>query len=157
MLKFRQARESDVQIYFDWANDETVRQNSINPAKIGFDEHVKWFMVKLHDPQTIMLVFVSENQEIGQIRIEIDHVKCEAIINYSIDKRYRGKGFGTKILTESQSYYKGIQSKYPLVGFVKPGNVASVFAFRKAGFEEHDQLFFINKEEYLKFSKFHKL
>lgn len=151
MLSFRKATEEDILLYFEWANNTNVRENSINKSKINFDEHVKWFKSKLGTPNTIMLVFLETNMEIGQLRIEIE--ENEAIINYSVDKKFRGRGFGTQMLTESYKYFRNLQLDLPLIGLVKPENTASVAALRKAGFLQHDHPTIINNEEYIKFIK----
>ena len=99
-----------------------------------------------------MLVFVDDYKEIGQLRIEVDEENKEAIINYSIDKNYRGRGFGTGILSKSNQYYSDLGIQYPLVGFVKLDNVASVSAFNRAGFKKLEGEYIINSEPYFKFS-----
>ncbi len=152
MLTFRRATEADMLLYFEWANDDTVRENSINKLKIIFEDHVKWFTGRLKNPATIMLVFEDVDRAIGQLRIEIDEETREAVINYSIDKNYRGKGFGSVILSESNKYYAGLGIQYPLIGFVKLNNAASISAFNKAGFLKHEGEYLINNEAYLKFS-----
>ncbi|MEO7264722.1 MAG: GNAT family N-acetyltransferase, partial [Ferruginibacter sp.] len=146
------ATEADMLLYFEWANDETVRENSINKSQIIFEDHVKWFTGRLKNSASILLVFENTGKAIGQLRIEIDEKNRESVINYSIDKNYRGKGFGTVILSESHKYYTGLDIPYPLIGFVKLNNTASISAFNKAGFLKLDGEFLINNEAYLKFS-----
>ena len=62
-------------------------------------------------------------------------------ISYLIDKKYRGKGIGTKLL----SYIKKIFFNRILVGYVKYDNIASIKAFEKSRYIK------INKENYIKF------
>ncbi len=152
MLTFRKATKEDTALYFEWANDLTVRENSINKSQIIFEDHVTWFSGRLNNPASILLVFENDSTAIGQLRIEIDDLLGEAFINYSIDKSYRGKGLGSVILSEGRKYYSAHGIPYPLVGFVKPGNAASIAAFHKAGFIELQGEFTINKETYLKFT-----
>ena len=153
MLTYRKATEADMMLYFDWANDETVRKNSINTSKINFDDHVKWFTTKLASADSIFLIFLNEEKELGQLRLETDHQNRELVINFSIDSNFRGKGFGTEILFETYRFYTGLEINYPLIGFVKQDNGASAAAFLKAGFTKLEGLFKINNEEYLKFRK----
>jgi predicted acetyltransferase len=153
MLSIRRAKPSDELLYFDWANDETVRQNSISKSKINLKDHVKWFHTKLSNQDTVMLIFSEGKVEIGQLRIEVDHGNREAVINYSIDKNSRGKGFGTLILSLSYEYYSRLKINYPMIGFVKPGNAASVSAFTRAGFLKDRNVFTINDEAYIKFTR----
>lgn len=151
MLSFRKATEADILRYFEWANDVTVRQNSINKSKIEFEDHVQWFTNKIANPNSIMLVFLEADIEIGQLRIEIDNQNKEAIINYTIDKKFRGRGLGTQMLSESYKYFMKLQLDIPLIGLVKPENKSSVAALQRAGFMQHNQPIIINNEHYLKF------
>ena len=153
MLTYRKATAEDTMLYFEWANDETVRLNSINRSNIELADHIAWFNRKVAAPDTIMLLFLENDKAIGQLRIEIEHESNEAVINYSIAKESRGKGFGTTMLAQTWEYFSRLGIKYPLVGFVKPGNIASISAFVKAGYEKLDGLFTINNEPYFKFSK----
>ena len=45
-LKMRLAKEEDVDLYFRWANDTSVRQNSFNPKRIVFENQSEWFKGK---------------------------------------------------------------------------------------------------------------
>ena len=153
MLTYRKATEADMLQYFEWANDETVRKNSINNSKINFDDHVKWFAAKLASADTFFLVFLSGENKIGQLRLETDHQSREMVINFSIDRNFRGKGFGTEILSETFRFYSGLNINYPLIGFVKQDNGASVAGFLKAGFTRQQELFKIQNGEYIKFCK----
>lgn len=153
MLTFRKAEKADVLLYFEWANDETVRKNAINSSRIILEDHVKWFNNKLADPDTIMLVFLDQGKEIGQLRIETEQSCNEAIIDYSVDKNARGKGFGTIILSEGYQYFSGLGKQVSLVGFVKADNIASASAFIKAGYEKQEELTVIKDQVYFKFKK----
>jgi len=153
MPKFRRATEADILLYFEWANDKTVRQYSINKSKIVFEDHVRWFKNKLADPDSIMLVFVKDNTEIGQLRIGLNNEANEAVINYSIDKDSRGRGFGTIILSEGWQYFSRLGKQMPLTGLVKVNNIPSVSAFIKAGFVKKDVVVVIQDERYFKFSR----
>lgn len=152
MLTFRNATDGDIMLYFDWANEEVVRQNSINKVEIIYSEHEEWFTRKMADPDTIMLVFSELKTVVGQLRIEIERENNEGIIDYSIDKHFRGRGFGTMILSESFSYFSGLYKQYALSGFVNMKNIPSIIAFKKAGYMQKNRLV-INEEEYIKFSK----
>ncbi len=153
MLTFRRAKEADMLLYFEWANDETVRKNAINKSKIIFEDHIKWFNGKLANPGTIMLVFSKGDIEIGQLRIEIDVTTNEAVIDYSLDKNSWGKGFGTQLLLQGYEYFSKLGKQLPLTGLVKVNNMASISAFIKAGYAKKEGMIIIKGEEYFKFSK----
>ena len=41
MLSFRKATLADTKLYFDWANDSDVREQSYNSTAIDFENHKK--------------------------------------------------------------------------------------------------------------------
>jgi L-amino acid N-acyltransferase YncA len=71
---------------------------------------------------------------IGQIRIDI---KDDAgVLDYSVDKEFRGKGIGHLLLSKVNRNF--INNHYPcsmLIGMVKQANVASIKSFLHAGFD----------------------
>ena len=58
MLTFRDAVQSDCDLYFKWANDALVRKNSLNTDTISLQDHTKWFTSKINSPDVIMYVFI---------------------------------------------------------------------------------------------------
>jgi len=126
-LKLRQANANDIDILFEWANDNAVRQNSFNPGKISFDNHQKWFKNKLASKNTFIYILEKDNKKIGQIRVDFENDFW--LIDYSIDKTQRGNGSG-KIMIELL-----LQKKHlPLKAKVKIKNIASCKVFEKLDF-----------------------
>ncbi len=150
MCTFRLATIEDVRIFYNWANDPEVRSNAINIKEIAYPEHENWFQKKINEPGSSMLIFNSEAENIGQLRI--DKTGEEGVITYSIDKTHRGKGYGTKMLEKGAAYFF---SKHMgrLTGLVKENNIASIKAFIKAGFTEEAEKKLINGEVFVKFYK----
>lgn len=129
-LHCRPATFNDASILFSWANDADVRANSLSPEPIAWDAHVKWLEEKLASKDTVMFVFILGNTPIGQVRLE--NIEPYWVIGYSVDKKYRGRGFGGQFLN-----YLIKETKFrPLYGAVKTDNLGSLRAFEKAGFEK---------------------
>ncbi|MFW5887042.1 MAG: UDP-2,4-diacetamido-2,4,6-trideoxy-beta-L-altropyranose hydrolase [Bacteroidota bacterium] len=95
-LKVRNAEIKDTGTYFLWANNKSVRRNAINPEKIEYNNHIQWFKSKLGSKESFLYIFEKENSAIGQVRF--DKIDSTYIVDYSIDEKFRGKGFGTSIL-----------------------------------------------------------
>lgn len=152
MLIFRKAGLEDMLLYFEWANDDTVRQNAVNKKKIPLEDHAKWFSKKINTDETLMLLCLLDNVGVGQLRIDLHREKKEGIIDYSVDKSARGKGLGTGILREGKKYFFRGHKDFVLIGMVNEKNSSSISAFRKAGYEESPEKIRINNEQYLKFS-----
>jgi spore coat polysaccharide biosynthesis protein SpsF len=143
----RKSTEKDCDLLFGWANDNSVRKNSFNSNKITYEDHIKWFQNKLELNNCIIYIGVENNNTIGQVRLDInDNI---GIINYSICKYYRGKGYGTKMLQELERML-GLENSLginKLIGKVKHNNVPSQRVFEKCDYKVLDS------EEYLIYSK----
>ena len=139
MLSLRRVTKEDSMLLFEWINDSDVRKNSFNPNYISIEEHLKWFESKLHDVNYEIYIISYNYENIGMLRLEKEGYYYK--ISYLIDKKYRGKGIGTKLL----SYIKKIFFNRILVGYVKYDNTASIKAFEKSKYIK------INKENYIKF------
>ena len=77
---------------------------------------------------------MSGEQAVGQIRINLE-LDNTAIINYSIAEKYRGSGYGKKILNLAETeLYDRFKNKYILKALVKTNNIASQLAFERLGY-----------------------
>ena len=137
-LKMREAQEEDVDLYFRWANDPVVRQNSYNPEPIKFENHTKWFKTKLSSEGSKLFVFEVLGKPVGQFRI--DHIDNAWLIDYSVDRHYRGLGAGKAIITHFKTSISYSDLLYPLKALVKPSNIPSQRVFEQLGFQKVDEL-----------------
>lgn len=127
-ISFRKANENDAKLLFDWANDKDVRINSLNQFPILWENHLQWFESKLNSPNTLIFILERENEPLGQIRF--DKVGEFWEIDYSIDKKERGKGYGKIIVKQGLDYFKdGIYKAR-----VKKENISSKKVFLSLGF-----------------------
>jgi RimJ/RimL family protein N-acetyltransferase len=135
MLKYRKATIADKIIYFNWANDPDVREQSYNSSPIDFDSHCKWFESKLEDKTCLMLVFQNEeNMNIGQIRIQKENIN-EALIGISVSVEHRGNSYAKEMLQIASDYFLDSNPGFKINAFIKKKNLSSKHAFEKAGFE----------------------
>lgn len=130
------ATEEYCDLLFKWTNDEEVRLNSFNSEVLKYEEHKKWFKSKIESNNTIIYIYKARSQDIGVIRLE-GMEDNSYVINYSITKEYRKKGYATDLLKLIKERYK----EQLLIGKVKKENIASIKAFIRAGYvmkEEYD-------------------
>lgn len=130
-LNIRKANLKDLQLYFDWANDELVRLNSFYSDEIKFENHVKWFESKINSPESLLFVFEIDNEPVGQVRFEIEN--SNSIIGVSIDEKFRGKGLGVEMLKMSSNEYFKLYDK-PIYAYIRLDNQSSKNIFLKAQF-----------------------
>lgn len=123
-------------LYLNWANDQLVRQNAISKGDISIETHRKWFTNKLKDTNTQLFVFEQKGKPIGQVRFDIENKN--AIIDYSVDSDFRGRGFGKEILKLAidQLTEKKSNSLNQITGVVKENNIPSGKIFSSLGFEK---------------------
>lgn len=137
-LKMREAQKEDVDLYFRWANDREVRQNSFNPEPIKFESHFEWFTTKLTSERTMLFVFEILGKPVGQFRI--DNVDNAWLIDYSVDKHYRGLGAGKAMVSHFKASNSSSYLLYPLKAKVKTSNIASQRVFEELGFQKVEEL-----------------
>lgn len=135
MLTFKKATLADVKLYFEWANDSSVREQSYNSNAIDFESHKKWFKSKVEDDSFMLLLFKNEEKlNVGQIRIQKENEK-EALIGISIAAEQRGKGLAKEMLLLACDYFLENNRGYLINAYIKEQNISSKQAFEKAGFE----------------------
>ncbi|MFC0776753.1 GNAT family N-acetyltransferase [Flavobacterium sp. HJSW_4] len=149
MLNFRQAILEDLELFFEWANDSFVRDNSYSSKIIEYKDHVKWFQAKLNDESCLIFVFENDNNlKVGQIRIQKESDQ-QAVIGISIDAKHRGKGYAKEMLEIATDWFFNTNPDFIINAFIKEKNLNSKYAFEKAGFIFQKML------EYENFNSFH--
>lgn len=133
-LTFRFATPGDVDLYFKWVNEPTVRQNSFNQEPILYENHVKWFDARLKSEDSFLYLFFNKDGEpVGQVRIERGN---ETIVDVSVDKQFRGRSYAEKVIRIACIDFLSKHSDEIVTAYVKHSNVPSYRAFLKAGFED---------------------
>lgn len=130
-LEIRKAVASDVDLLFNWTNDELVRRHSFSSELIPYESHCNWYQKKIKDENSMFFIIQQDNTPAGLVRFDIE--EGTATIGVSIDKNFRGKGLGAKIIALGvESYFN--EKELPILASIKNENVASIKSFKKAGF-----------------------
>lgn len=146
-LWLRKATWEDMDLLYQWANDAEVRKNAFHMEKIPYEDHKKWFGKVMEDERIYQYILCDDAVPIGQIRLNID--EAVALISYSISAKYRGKGYGSKMLqlAEHQIAINKIPYVTKLVGQVKYENLASARVFEKCGYVKQEMSQYIQYEK----------
>ena len=133
-IKFRKATLSDVDQYFKWLNETSVREKSFNTDIVKWEDHVNWFQEKINDPNYMFYIFQNNlNESIGQVRInKINNIDC--IIGVSISEEHRGYGYGSLCLIDACNDYFTSNPNCIINAYIKHDNTKSIKIFKKAGF-----------------------
>ena len=133
----KKANMSDCDLLFKWANDETVRVHAFNSQAIGINDHIFWLANKIKESSAYIYIAFFNDIPIGQIRVDEKNMDSGEI-SYSIDKDYRGKGYGKMMVENLIMLYTKNESHgiRKLTGKVKCDNIASQKVFENLGFEK---------------------
>jgi RimJ/RimL family protein N-acetyltransferase len=140
--------ENDFDITFHWASDKIVRQFSFNKLKFSLDEHKRWLLNKITDPNCYYYILTRGAEKVGSIRVDYNEINQSGLISYLIGSEYHGNGYGTKILQLIEELVANKFEVIHLTGLVMSCNKASVRIFNKLGYD-----LIYDKDEILTFSK----
>ncbi len=131
----------DIDTYFIWANDDDVRNNAINKNNIEYRNHIRWFTHKLEDKNSKLFIFEKDTHLIGQVRFDIKYKNI--IIDYSIDRHQRGKGYGKIILKLAMEHL--LNQINPdqfdqFIGLVNEKNISSQIVFNNLNYTRNDDV-----------------
>ncbi|WP_051233626.1 GNAT family N-acetyltransferase [Butyrivibrio sp. NC3005] len=133
-MNLKKATINDARDILDWRNDKDTRENSFSNEIIDYESHIKWFEKKLSDNNCRMFILIDNNEKIGQIRVDINNKIGE--ISYMISPKYRGKGYGSKIVDLIEKELIG--EVKVLTALVKSTNKSSQKIFLKNEYVEFD-------------------
>ncbi|MCW3083821.1 MAG: UDP-2,4-diacetamido-2,4, 6-trideoxy-beta-L-altropyranose hydrolase [Bacteroidetes bacterium] len=138
-LHFRFATEEDTDLYYKWANDPSVRANSFSQEKVIYEDHVRWFRLKLTSENCFFYLFSNDRDEpVGQVRI--DKSGAEIVIGISIDEAFRGKSLAVEMLKKATGNYLQKFPEASITAYIKVENTSSLNSFRKAGFTNEENV-----------------
>ena len=134
MLRIRKATIDDLNILFDWVNEKTTRLYSLQSKDILFSEHKEWFTNALTDYNCFIYIFCHGTLNIGQVRFNLQD--SNYMIDYSLDKKFRGKGYGKTMLSMAMQEIKkmNIANIVSFKAIVKTDNEPSLKIFTQLGF-----------------------
>ncbi len=137
VLQIREATIHDIEQYFKWANDESVRANAFNTEDIPWSDHVSWFKKKLSSDHSRMYIFEICDKGAGQVRFD---KKNEEVwdIDYMLDEDFRGCGLGAKIIERSLKKLISEEKKVKVQALVKTDNIPSIKVFEDLNFTKHN-------------------
>lgn len=132
-LSLRTVEGSDCGLLFEWANEPSTREAAYSSEKISRNEHENWFYKQLNNENSYIYIAEKDDQPVGQIRFECDDE--DAVVSVSIDKSFRGMGFGSQLIELGTKKVLAENNRLNLIhAWIKQENEPSVRAFRNAGY-----------------------
>ena len=132
-LDLRPAKEEDCEVLWQWRNEEDTRKWSFNTEYIPYEEHKKWFLSKLINADSLILIVSEGQRNIGQVRFDKSS-DGSAEVYISISAAERHKGHGSDALKIACQYAVRKLNVTRMIAHIKDGNEASIGVFTRAGF-----------------------
>jgi RimJ/RimL family protein N-acetyltransferase len=132
-IRLRPATGGDARNLWQWRNEPETRAASFSTEPIAYDDHVKWLTAKLRDRNVFILIAVGDGDvEIGYVRLDVHGDAAE--MSLSLDRAHRGRGLGASTIRAATEFAVNTLGIRCVTVRVRPGNAASLGAFRAAGF-----------------------
>ena len=150
-LKLRPADPDDERLLWEWVNDPLVRSSALQSGSIEWESHRLWFRRRLDDPDCLILIAeIPDCIPVGQVRFEWNS-DGEAVVGISVDEKFRGLGFGSKILAMGVQTLFNLTNALNANAYIKTDNIGSINTFTRAGFTrmETTELEGIRAEHYI--------
>jgi RimJ/RimL family protein N-acetyltransferase len=137
-VRLRPARAEDCRLVWEWANEPGVRAVSFTTEAISWERHQEWFAGKLNDPNCAFFIALNGvGLPIGQVRADLDGKV--AIISISVDHRFRGAGYGAKLIRKGSEILFERGNVDRIHALIRHGNEVSQKAFEKAGYQKVEE------------------
>jgi len=133
-VRLRPVGSDDAPWLWEWVNDPVVRESALTNHYISWEEHIAWFQRKLSDPHCFHFMALDEaDTPVGQVRF--DRVEEEAEVDVSIVRDKRGQHLGSFLIDLGTKKMFTLTDIKKVIAYIKPGNVTSIKAFGKAGYQ----------------------
>lgn len=131
-IELRPASLDDCRFVWETNNHPTVRAVSLSSDEIAWDDHVRWYIQVLEDPNRHLMVACFEDADAGVIRFDVEERDC--VVSVALSPAFRGRGLG-RTLIETGTKHALHHWCDVVSAWIRPDNVASQRAFEYAGYQ----------------------
>lgn len=132
-MKMRAAHIADSLLLLTWRNDLETRRNSMNQDIVEWEEHEKWFMSVLRNPQRRLYIAEIRGIRIGTVRADYDKEDDTWELSWTVAPDQRGQGFGTAMVAEAIHLFD-----WTVKARIKIDNTASIKIAISTGMHQYD-------------------
>ena len=133
-LKLRVLDSSDMEDLYQWRNHPFIRRKCFNSRPLSRKEHERWFKRKSQSRDTTIYIGHCQGQKIGMVRFDkngSDRIKVSVMVSPD----FIGRNLGSKLIQSGVRKIMKTQSGKIVIAEIKQSNIASIKAFKKAGFK----------------------
>lgn len=132
-LTLRKAAFSDAEFLLQLRNQKENRMASFSSEKVSLETHLNWLGKVLNNPNEFLFVALLDGAPVGQFRVNQDRK-----VSVGLDNKVHGRGLGTQLIRlGSEEFLKTHNEK--LFAEIKPDNIASIKAFKNAGYQNYSE------------------
>jgi len=136
-VSLRKVEAEDRSLLLRWANESTVREQSLQQEIITEQQHDIWLKEKLSDKRSYMYIAEnSKSEPIGLARFQLDEKRATAVVGISMDATMRGKGLGQIMLSNAMKKLQEVEPEIVFIAEVRKINTPSLKLFKKVGFKQ---------------------
>ena len=133
MIQVRPAVYTDCSMWYVWAMEPSVREQSVRSDFFSYAQHCEWWDLKFNDPKTVMYVGATEDGvPFGQVRYGKDVNVAEVAI--SVAPEFRGHGYAVELLQATEIPATLSLDVKRLWALILRTNIASIKTFTRAGY-----------------------
>ena len=137
-MKIRKTELSDSLDIFQWRNNHSTRNASINNKRIHFDEHSEWFSELLENKRNFSFIGFSNFDNIGVCHLTPSKNSGGMRVSILLNPKFKNKGFGQYLLSLSLLELRK-KYEFEFIAEIKKNNIPSVAIFQKIGFKLFSQ------------------
>jgi RimJ/RimL family protein N-acetyltransferase len=127
----------DAPLLREWRNEPATRAASRNTGEVGEAEHIAWLEGAMADPDWRLFVAEQGERPVVQVRFHRSGETWE--ISVSLATGARGGGLGSALIDAGVGRLRADGARGTVNAWVRPGNEASLRAFRSGGFTEQPE------------------
>jgi RimJ/RimL family protein N-acetyltransferase len=136
-VSLKKADIDDLLFVFELRNKPFIRERAGDNRLISFEEHQLWFVNKLKDKHSLMLIIQYQKESVGIIRYDLDELDRSADITIFLDECCCGKSIGSVAIRESMKLLKAsFKSIQTIRAHIIEQNDGSRRFFNRFGFLE---------------------
>ena len=125
-LDLRPAELEDAERLLQWRNDEQTRSASHDTEIVSFEDHLRWLVRTLENPNRRLFVAVVDGTPVGTVRADLDCGVWE--LSWTIAPEARGKCIGKQMVAAFAS-----ELEKPIRAEIRKDNIASIKIAEHAG------------------------
>ncbi len=133
-VRLREAGAADSALLFEWVNSpDSLANKERTEGPIRRAEHECWFAKRLGDPATRIWIVETDDQPVGQVRLQCNAGVAEVDIYIATERR--GQGHARAALRDAIHDFRRSEPDTPVVARVLADNAASRALFESLGFD----------------------